>query len=506
MSKNLTIGTPWKVITVFAIPLLIGNVVQQMYQVVDAMVVGRHLGVNALAAVGTTGAMMFLLLGFAWGMTNGLAIPTAQAYGAGDTEAVRRSVAAGVILTALVAIVITTVGVVFARQILVLLKTPEELLAGATTFSTISFAGAGTTMFFNYLSAIIRARGDSRTPLVFLVIASTINIGLVILFVQVLEWGIGGAAGATVGAQLISVILCFAYVRSAIPEFAVRRRDWLESRWVFGMHLRIGIPMGFQASIIAIGSLAVQVRLNTLGTNAVAAYTTAVRVDGLSSAFLASLGLAVSTFVAQNYGAQKTSRILVGVRQGIAMSVGVALFMALVLITFGQDIVAMFVGRGNSEIVDMAHLFLVVNGIFYVLLACLFVTRGALQGLGRVLVPTLSGILELVMRVSTAVLLAGILGYPGIVWASPLAWVAAITMLVPAWLRARKSLAATGAELERQRQTLDEEARLDGEAVRGGESRLDSEIARGAEARLDGEAVRDDTRAPSEQCHCACGG
>ena len=210
MSKNLTIGTPWKVITVFAIPLLIGNVVQQMYQVVDAMVVGRHLGVNALAAVGTTGAMMFLLLGFAWGMTNGLAIPTAQAYGAGDTEAVRRSVAAGVILTALVAIVITTVGVVFARQILVLLKTPEELLAGATTFSTISFAGAGTTMFFNYLSAIIRARGDSRTPLVFLVIASTINIGLVILFVQVLEWGIGGAAAATVGAQLISVILWFA--------------------------------------------------------------------------------------------------------------------------------------------------------------------------------------------------------------------------------------------------------------------------------------------------------
>lgn len=458
MRNDLTSGTPWKVISIFAVPLLIGNVVQQMYQVIDAAVVGQHLGVNALAAVGTTGAMMFLLVGFAWGMTSGFAIPTAQAYGAGDTVAVRRSVAAGVILTGLTGVVITTVGVVFARNILELLQTPPELLEGATTFSTVSFAGASATMFFNYLSAIIRAKGDSRTPLIFLIIASVVNIGLVILFVQILNWGIGGAAGATIGAQLLSVILCFVYVRKAIPEFAVRREDWADSRWVMGRHLRIGLPMGFQSSIIAIGSLAVQVRLNTLGTQAVAAYTTAVRVDGLAVAFLASLGLAVSTFVAQNYGARQTGRIMTGVRQGLVMGVGTALLLAFLLITFGEQIVSLFVGTGHPDVVKMSHLYLVVNGLFYAALACLFITRGALQGLGRVLVPTVSGVLELVMRVAAAIILAGFFGFNGIVWASPLAWLGAAAMLAPAWIHARKHLAQTAAQLAEERQELDAEA------------------------------------------------
>lgn len=461
MPKNLTSGTPWKVIVFFAVPLLIGNVVQQMYQVIDAMVVGQHLGVNSLAAVGTTGAMLFLLIGFAWGMTTGFAIPTAQAFGAGDLKAVRLSVAAGTILTGFTTIIVTAVGTVFARGLLTLMQTPAELLDEATTFATISFAGCVTVMYFNYLSAIIRAKGDSRTPLLFLVISCLVNIALVILFVQYLGFGIGGAAGATVIAQLISVLLCLGYVHRAIPELHVGRDEWLESRHVIGRHLRIGLPMGFQSSIIAIGSLAVQVRLNMLGADAVAAYTTATRVDGLASAFLASLGLAVSTYVAQNYGAQKIERIVIGVRQGVAIAVATGLLLGVTLITFGETIIRMFVGNGHANVMAMSHQYLVWNGVAYFLLAILFTTRGALQGLGRVLVPTISGVLELAMRVTAAIVLAGAMGFSGIAVASPLAWVGAILMLVPAWVHARRNLTRDAEIAAEDRDRSDRESHQD---------------------------------------------
>lgn len=456
MPKALTTGTPWKVILIFAVPLLIGNVVQQLYQVVDAMVVGQHLGVNALAAVGTTGSLMFLLIGFAWGMTSGFAIPTAQAFGAGDLVAVRRSIAAGTILTGIATVAITAIGVIFARSMLELLQTPEVLLDEATSFATVSFAGSITTMYFNYLSAIIRAKGDSRTPLVFLVVSCLVNIGLVIVFVQYLGLGVAGAGLATVAAQLLSVTLCLIYVRKTIPEFHLQREDWLAAPSAMAEQLRIGVPMGFQASIIAIGSLAVQVRLNVLGAEAVAAFTTATRVDGLAGAFLASLGLAVSTFVAQNYGAQKIDRILVGVRQGIFIAIGTAILLAFTLITGGNTIIRMFVGQNSESVVAMAHEYLVVAGLTYVALAILFVTRSALQGLGRVLIPTLSGVLELILRVGAAVFLGGIFGFSGIVWASPLAWIAAVLVLLPAWLVARHGLLRKAAVLAERRELLDQ--------------------------------------------------
>ncbi len=458
MPKNLTSGTPWKVIIIFAIPLLLGNVVQQMYQVIDAMVVGQHLGVNSLAAVGTTGAMLFLLMGFAWGMTSGFAIPTAQAFGAGDLKAVRLSVAAGTILTVITTVLVTVVGVIFARRLLMLLQTPPELLDEATTFATISFAGAVTTMFFNYLSAIIRAKGDSRTPLIFLVISCFVNIGLVILFVQFLGFGVGGAAAATVVAQAFSVVLCLAYVHRYTPEFHVKREEWLESRLVMGQHLRIGIPTGFQASIIAIGTLSVQVRLNLLGSDAVAAYTTATRVDGLAVAFLASLGLATSTFVAQNYGARNIDRILAGVRQGTVIAVGTGILLGLVLVTFGESIIRMFVGAGHANVMGMSHQFLIWNGMAYFILGVLFVTRGALQGLGRVLIPTISGFLELTMRVGTAIVLAGFMGFAGIALANPLAWIGAVVLLLPAWISARRHLARDAEAAAIRRAQVDLEA------------------------------------------------
>ena len=445
MPKVLTAGRPWRVILAFAVPLLVGNVVQQLYQVVDAIVVGRVLGVDALAAVGATGSLLFLLLGFAWGMTTGFAIPTAQAFGAGDAAAVRRSVATGTLLTVATSLLLTVLAPLLAAPALRLLRTPEELVPQATTFAVVSFLGASAVMSFNYLAAIIRAIGDSRTPLVFLTLSCVLNVALVVALVAGLGLGVGGAALATVISQGTSVLLCLVYVRRRLGMLHPHRADWRVARADLARHLQLGLPMGFQASIIAIGALAVQVRLNSLGADAVAAYTTAARVDGLAVALLMSLGLAVSTFAAQNFGAGRPDRIRLGVLQAAGMSVVGAVVLGAVLITAGSPIVALFVGPGEERVVEMASYFLHVTGSTYLVLGVLFVVRGALQGLGHTFVPTLTGAIELVMRVGAAVVLGAAYGFSGVVWGNPLAWLGAVVVLIPAYLRAQRRLAAVPA-------------------------------------------------------------
>ncbi|MGB4779644.1 MATE family efflux transporter [Microbacterium sp.] len=463
MARSLTTGSPWRVILAFSVPLLIGNVVQQLYQVIDAIVVGRHLGVDALAAVGATGSLLFLLLGFAWGLTSGFAIPTAQAFGARDYAAVRRSVAAGTILTA-IASVILSCAPLLAGPALTLLQTPAELMAEATVFTQISFLGAGAMMAFNYLAAIIRAIGDSRTPLVFLTIACALNVVLVIVMVGPLGWGVGGAALATVVSQAVSVLLCLEFVRRRVPVLHLRRADWRVAlsgalprrvaskpasgnqdgrvtRADLAEHLRLGLPMGFQASIIAIGTLVVQIALNRLGADAVAAYTTASRVDGLAVALLQSLGLAASMYAAQNLGARRPDRIRRGVVQAIWMAVASAVVLGILLIAFGTPIVRLFVGEGSEQVVEMATRMLHINGYTYTALAVLFVLRGVLQGLGSTIIPTVTGVVELAMRVGAAVVLGHVLGYLGVVWSNPLAWIGAVFILAPAYVRAHRELA-----------------------------------------------------------------
>lgn len=440
MSRTLTTGSPWRVILAFSVPLLIGNVVQQLYQFADAIVVGRHLGVDALAAVGATGSLLFLLLGFAWGMTSGFAIPTAQAFGARDHAAVRRSVASGTILTAGFSIVLTVVAPFISGPALALMQTPPQLMADATVFAQISFLGAGAMMAFNYLAAIIRAIGDSRTPLVFLTIACALNVALVLLMVGVLGWGVAGAAWATVAAQAASVLLCLEYVRRRVPVLHVRREDWKVTRADLAEHLRLGLPMGFQASIIAIGTLTVQVALNELGAEAIAAYTAAARVDGLAVALLQSLGLAASMYAAQNLGGRRPDRIRRGVVQAVWMSLVVAVILGVLLVVGGASAVRMFVGDGSDDVVHLAAYMLLINGASYTVLAVLFILRGVLQGLGSALIPTLTGVVELVMRVGAAVILGSMFGFAGVVWSNPLAWIGAVVILIPAYVRAHREL------------------------------------------------------------------
>lgn len=446
MATSLTTGRPWRVILSFSIPLLLGNVVQQMYQFADAVVVGRHLGVQSLAAVGATGSLLFLLIGFAWGLTSGFAIPIAQAFGAGDAAGVRRSVATGVILTGITSVVLTIAAPLIARPVLELLQTPSELMTEATIFTQISFIGASATMFFNYLSAIIRAIGDSRTPLIFLTVSCVLNVGLVVLMVGPLEWGVGGAAIATVVAQAVSVILCLEFVRRRLPILHLRRVDWQVTRDDIREHLRLGLPMGFQASIIAIGTLAVQVALNTLGSDAVAAYTTASRVDGLAVAFLSSLGLAASMYAAQNLGGRRPDRIRRGVIEGTWMAVITGALLGVIIIAFGAPMVRLFIGEGSDDVVELAHLMLIINGCGYWMLGILFVLRGALQGLGHTLVPTVTGVIELVMRVGAAVVLGALIGFAGVALSNPLAWLGAIVLLVPAYIRAHRALGSMPVE------------------------------------------------------------
>lgn len=441
MATNLITGRPWRVILAFSVPLLIGNVVQQLYQFVDAIVVGRWLGVDSLAAVGATGSLIFLVIGFAWGLASGFAIPTAQAFGASDARGVRRSVATGTLLTAVTSLILTILGPLIAAPFLELLQTPPELMAQATVFTQVTFIGGSTIMFFNYLAAIIRAIGDSTTPLVFLTISCALNVGLVILMVGPLQWGVAGAAWATVVAQAVSVLLCLLFVWRRVPVLHVHRADWKVSRADLADHLRLGLPMGFQASIIAIGALIVQVALNTLGSEAVAAYTAASRVDSLASAFLASLGLAASMYAAQNLGARRPDRIRKGTIQAIWMALIAAVALGIIMITLGAPAVRLFVGDGAEEVVRLAHLMLIINGCTYSLLGVLFVLRGVLQGIGRVLVPTVTGVIELVMRVVAAVVLGALMHFEGVAMSNPLAWLGAVALLAPAYVRAHRALA-----------------------------------------------------------------
>lgn len=442
MARSLITGTPWRVILIYSVPLLLGNVVQQAYQIADTIVVGRYLGVDSLAAVGATGSLLFLLLGFAWGLTSGFAIPTAQAFGARDDAAVRRSVAAGTMLTAVVTVILTVLAPLIAAPALALMRTPDELMDEATVFTQISFLGAAAMMFFNYLSAIIRAIGDSRTPLVFLTVSCLLNIALVLLLVGGLGFGVAGAALATVLAQTVSVLLCLDYVRRRLPVLHVHREDWKAARDDLREHLRLGLPMGFQASIIAIGTITVQVALNSLGTDAVAAYTTASRIDSLAIALLQSVGLAVSMYAAQNLGARRPDRIRRGVAEATWLALIAAVLLGLFMIALGAPIVRLFIGEGSEAVVELAHGMLIVNGASYALLGVLFVIRGALQGLGHTLIPTVTGIVELLMRTGAAVLLGGAMGFIGVALSNPLAWLGAVVLLVPAYASARRALNA----------------------------------------------------------------
>lgn len=433
MAKDMTSGKPIKLIWNFTIPLLIGNLFQQLYNMADTFIVGRTIGVHALASVGSTGSIIFLILGFANGLTAGLAIPLAQRYGAKNYSGVKRSFYVSILISAVVAILLTILSMIFCRQILEIMQTPVEIIDGAYDYLMVIFAGIFSSMAFNLLSNIFRSIGDAKTPLYFLVIACIMNIILDVVFIAGFGMGVEGAGYATVLSQIFSALACILYIWKKIPILRLNSKDFVAESSDVREHVRISFPMAFQSSIIAIGAIIIQITLNQLGATAVAAYTAAQKIDQVAILPMMSFGVTMATFVAQNYGAKKYDRIWRGVRDCIKLSLTFAISVGIILNLFSPIFIRAFVGVGHEEVVELGAIYFITNGTMYSLLSLLFIYRYTLQGVGKTFTPTVAGIMELCMRAFAAVVLSNLYGYTGATMANPLAWLGSLIPLMIAY-------------------------------------------------------------------------
>ena len=434
MIKDLTEGNPLKLIVLFCIPLLIGNIFQQLYNIADLVIVGRTLGVEAFAAVGATAPLFFLIMFVIVGLTNGFAVVTGQRYGAKDYEGVRKSTAVSLILSGIITLICTILFSLFMHPILKWMNIPQNIYQDAYYYIEIIVIGLITTTLYNLLSSIIRALGDSKTPLYFLIVASILNIILALIAIKIFNLGVGGSAIAVILSQGFSVILCIYFIKLKFPILHLKKSDWniIKTKEFIKdakEHLRIGIPMGIQFSIIGIGIIIIQSVCNTFGSNVIAAITAALRIEQIATLPMASFGVALAAYVAQNYGAKKFKRIRQGVLNTSIINIILSIIMAFLMRYSGCDIIEAFIGSATKEIIDIAHQYLLISTVFYFFLGQIFIFRNALQGMGETMYPLFSCIAELVMRSFAAVYLAIHFGYIGIFYSGPIAWISAALIL-----------------------------------------------------------------------------
>lgn len=425
----MTQGSPTKLILFFSIPLLIGNVVQQLYSMTDTIIVGRCLGSNALAAVGTTGPLSFLILGFIIGITGGIAVIAAQRYGAKDEEGLRKSVATSIMLGIVVTVVVTALAVGLAKPLLRMINTPESILDEAYDYIVVIYLGVFACMLYNMVACLLRAIGDSKTPLYFLAVSSVLNIGLDFLFIITFRMGVSGAAWATVLSQFLSGIVCVIYAYVKYPMLHLTRKDFIWNTRFAWKHLQIGLPMAFQFSITAIGVIILQGALNLFGEAKIAAFTAGSKVEQLVTQPAGTFGVTMANYAGQNLGANRIDRIKVGVRKCALLTLSFAVLGMIILQFFSEPLLALFDVGKNQEIMDAALLYLRLCSIFFPFLFLIFVYRNVLQGVGRSFMPLMAGVFELVARSVAAFLLPGMMGYAGICLAGPAAWVAAAVLL-----------------------------------------------------------------------------
>ncbi|MCO7175182.1 MATE family efflux transporter [Sporolactobacillus kofuensis] len=440
---DLTKGSPIKQIILFTIPLLIGNLFQQLYNVADTLIVGRTISVHALAAVGATDSLFALIIGFAQGMTAGLTIVTAQRFGARDEQGVKQSFAINIIISVVVSLFLTVLGVAFARPLLNLMETPADIIDDAQKFIVACFWGILATILYNLFNNTLRALGNSRTPLFFLALACVVNILLDFIFIINFHMGVEGAGLASVVAQGFSGILCLIYIKRYVPILVLSKKHFSFPITKLKQHLQLGLPMGFQTSVISIGAVIVQIMLNTLGSDAVAAYTAAGRIDFLATQLTLSFGMTMATFSAQNFGAGHYDRIRSGVKQTVVFSGLISVIMGALIIIFGIPLCHLFVGEQQPVVTQLAQTYFYYNSSMYFLLALLFVIRYTLQGLGFSLAPTLAGFMELVMRLFAGMILIRQFGFAGASMANPLAWLGALIILIFPYIKVMKRLNKT---------------------------------------------------------------
>ncbi len=440
LTKDMTTGSPMKLILGFATPLLFGFLFQQFYSVVDTIIVGQFLGLEALAGVGSTGSVNFMIIGFCMGVCNGFAIPVAHKFGARDYSGMRQFIANSMWLSGIFSIVMTAAVVLLCRNILTWMNTPEDIFEYAFVYIVIIFWGIPASYLYNLLSGIIRSMGDSRTPLMFLLLSSVLNIGLDLLCILTFRMGIAGAAIATVVSQLISGVLCLFYMKKKFEILEISKEEWKVNFSHMKVLCGMGVPMGLQYSITAIGGVILQTSVNSLGSVAVASVTAASRVSLFFSAPFDAMGSTMATYGGQNVGAKKLDRLGQGLRACSLLGIGYALVSFVVLFFFGNYFIALFVNDGGAEIMEGARQMLLTMSAFYIPLAFVNIIRFMIQGMGFSAFAVLAGVCEMVARALAGLLLVPWMGYTGACLASPLAWIFADAFLIPAYVHVRRKL------------------------------------------------------------------
>ncbi len=434
MTKDLTEGKPLKLILKFAIPLLFGLLFQQFYSVIDTMIVGKFLGSDALAAVGSTGSVNFMVIGFCMGVCNGFAIPVAQQFGAKRETELRKYVANAAWLCVIFAIIMTVLTTILCRPILEIMRTPDDIINQAYSYIFIIFAGIPATMLYNMLAGIIRSLGDSKTPVAFLALSSIINIILDVVLIYYFKMGVAGAAYATVISQIISGICCFFFMRKKYEILKITKEEWKFDSHYALILCGMGIPMGLQYSITAIGSVILQTAVNSLGTVYVSSMTAASKLSIFFCCPFDALGSTMATYGGQNVGAGKIDRLGKGLKACILLGAAYSVIALVVYIFFAPKLSLLFLDASEVEIIANAKMCLIANGMFYFALALVNIVRFMIQGMGFSSLAVFAGVFEMIARGIVGFVFVPIFGYRAACFASPAAWVMADIFLIPAYI------------------------------------------------------------------------
>ena len=430
VQHDMTSGNPMKIIFDFTLPIFIGNVFQQFYNMADAVIVGKFVGTKALAAVGSTGTIMFLIYGFVVGMTAGFTVLTAQKFGAGDMPSMRRTVAGASILSLIIGLILTAAFMILMKPWLTLMNTPADIFGDAYAYIMIISGGILAQMLYNLLASILRALGNSRVPLYFLIFSALLNIVLDLVLIIVFHMGAAGAAVATVISQGVSGLLCLVYIVKKVPMLRLGREDWHPSGSLIKTQIGIGIPMALQYSITAVGTMMVQSSLNILGSTLVAAFTAASKIEQVVTQAYVAMGTTMATYGAQNMGAGNVPRIRQGFKASTIIGIVYAFIAAALVMTVGKYMSYLFVSEDVELIMDSVDIYLKCVGTFFIPLAIVNIYRNGIQGLGYGILPMMAGVAELVGRGAVAVIAAGQKSYLGVCLASPAAWVLAAALLI----------------------------------------------------------------------------
>ena len=433
-AKEMTAGASFPLILNFTLPLVLGNLLQQTYSLMDAAIVGKYLGINALASVGASTSVVFLILGFCTGCCSGFSIPVAQKFGARDYVTMRRFISVSLKISGVMSVALAIITSLLCAFILRTMQTPENIFDGAYIYLLITFIGIPCTFYYNLLSGIIRALGDSKTPFWFLLLSAVLNIILDLFCIIVLGWGVAGAAIATVFSQGVSSVLCYIYMNR---KYEILKTTPSERRFrsdIARQLLGIGVPMGLQFSITAIGSIMLQSSNNALGTACVAAFTAAMRVKMFFMCALDSLGIAMATYSGQNYGAGKPVRIWQGIKSSYIMMLVYVAAINIVIWCFAEKFALLFIDPSETEVIKDTALFLHINLSFFPLLGSLIILRYTIQGAGYTKLAMFSGVSEMVARIMVSLVVVPLFGYLGVCYGDPTAWLFANLFLTPAFI------------------------------------------------------------------------